>query len=65
MPRYKVTWIIDVEADSFLGAAQKARECHLKKDNEFAYFNSVINEAGIEAGVELDGCFGPRWKENS
>ena len=53
---YRVTWIIDVEADSHLDAAVKARQSQLRSMTTATVFEVVAREGGEDAGLpeEID-----------
>ncbi len=49
---YRVTWIIDIDAESFEDAAKKALEIH--RDNEsLAIYFTITNEQGETRDLDL------------
>lgn len=50
---YKVTWIIEVSAESFEEAAQLAREIQLDKESLATHF-TVTDENGMTQEIDLE-----------
>lgn len=55
MPSYRVVWEIDIDADSALEAAQKARAYQLNPDALVGHF-ACTPDGGEAQEVDLDEC---------
>lgn len=54
MPHYKVTWIIDITADTPREAAEYALEIQQDPCSTATYFTVKDVDAGTEVGIDLE-----------